>query len=246
MQQFSAETSEVQGLQSKISPVTQQPSSLVGADRGSPAAGPVTTEMHFWKPPPPQAWNPWALLSFLLSPWEHQQKQHSSQLLRPMFSTYCTEHLAATVLRAPQKVLPEKDQAYLLALDLLREKHLHPSVERNCKTGCDGWLKYGFNSQLYNLGTTQTFKNKFSILTPKQPAVLLLVHLVHLWFSLCYRSLIASANKCRFAYKDAPIERKAFAKSAGFGWGKGNNAGTCDQITPFKHNSGSFSTVGRC
>lgn len=88
MQQFSAETSEVQGLQSKISPVTQQPSSLVGADRGSPAAGPVTTEMHFWKPPPPQAWNPWALLSFLLSPWEHQQKQHSSQLLRPMFSTY--------------------------------------------------------------------------------------------------------------------------------------------------------------
>lgn len=147
-------------------------------DRDSP-------EVQFWKAPPPKAWNPLAFLSLLSPALRASAKAALQQLLRPVFSTCCTECLAVIAFKAPQNVLLEKDQAYLLALDLLREKHLHPPVERNCKTGRDGWLKHGFNSQLYNLGTTQTLENKYSILTPKQPAVLLLADVVHLWSFLC-------------------------------------------------------------
>lgn len=44
------------------------------------------------------------------------------------------------------------------------QKYLHPPTERDCKTWFEDWLKYEFNSQLYNLGTAQTFENEYAVL----------------------------------------------------------------------------------
>lgn len=85
---------------------------------------------------------------------------------RPVFSSYRTNILGSFTARGSTGDITRNRPSMLIRLKFVEtQKYLHPPEERDCKTWFEDWLKYEFNSQLYNLGTAQTFENEYAVLT---------------------------------------------------------------------------------